>query len=260
MKSLLAKLLPLLSLLLGTSAPGKAQKKVHVMVPLCDHEAQTVISSSDKRCDGQSPTQNLYWGARYGIRSFFERNPSWSLISSFPKDDTLLDRLLFQHDSSDTYMLAEAYDGRQMLPCLRDFFAYSNGRSLQIVKVGGKTLRFGRGANLIAFCGHKGLMDHGGADFSAQLQPAAAEKDKEVVILACESKSYFRPYIEKSSAQGLLWTSGFMAPEAYILEGVLDEWMVGASERRIRESAAKAYNEYQDCGLSAAKRLFLCKE
>jgi hypothetical protein len=53
-----------------------------------------------------------------------------------------------------------------------------------------------------------------------------------------------------------LWTTGLMAPEAYVLKAALDGWILKESGDSVRRRAAAAYNKYQKCGSNAALRLF----
>ncbi len=76
-----------------------------------------------------------------------------------------------------------------------------------------------------------------------------------MIILACYSKEYFSPHIKEAGAHPLIWTSGLMAPEAYTLEWALDGWVLGESDKQIRERAAKAYSHYQKCSLKAGRYL-----
>jgi hypothetical protein len=74
--------------------------------------------------------------------------------------------------------------------------------------------------------------------------------------LCCASKPYFAPFIARTSAAPVLWTTGLMAPEAYVLKAAIDGWVQGEDGAAIRDRAAGSYNKYQRCGLAAAKRLF----
>ena len=44
-----------------------------------------------------------------------------------------------------------------------------------------------------------------------------------------------------------------MAPEAYTLKGALDGWMSNETAEEIRMRAARAYDQYQRCGLKGCK-------
>lgn len=62
--------------------------------------------------------------------------------------------------------------------------------------------------------------------------------------------------IRTTGARPLLWTTGLMAPEAYVLKSAIDGWIVNASGDGIRKRAAEQYNNYQRCGMKAALNLF----
>jgi hypothetical protein len=47
-----------------------------------------------------------------------------------------------------------------------------------------------------------------------------------------------------------------MAPEAYSLDAAVAAWLAGSSGPVVGETAAKAYNRFQKCGITAARRLF----
>jgi hypothetical protein len=75
-------------------------------------------------------------------------------------------------------------------------------------------------------------------------------------MLACLSKRYFAEPLRKTGARPLLWTTGLMAPEAYVLKAAIDGWMLNEDGEGVRTRAATAYNQYQRCGMNAALRLF----
>ena len=69
--------------------------------------------------------------------------------------------------------------------------------------------------------------------------------------------TYYRFGIRQTQANPLIWTTGLMAPEAYTLKWAIDGWIRNETDNEIRERAAKAYHNYQKCGLNAAKRLLV---
>src|SRR5204862_4069337 len=46
---------------------------VHVVVALCDNAHQGIVPVPKRLGDGRDPASNLYWGARYGVRSYLSR-------------------------------------------------------------------------------------------------------------------------------------------------------------------------------------------
>jgi hypothetical protein len=151
--------------------------------------------------------------------------------------------------------VADAYQGLEIKRCIADFLGYAATDRPETVDLsstpGGPTINVGGAAGLIAFVGHNGLMD-----FSVPLPQSRGGKRKDAFILCCASKPYFAPMIVQTSAEPLLWTTGLMAPEAYVLKAAIDGWVLGENGTNIRDCAANAYDKYQRCGLAAAKRLF----
>ncbi len=51
---------------------------VHVVTALCDNKYQGIVRVPKQLGNGQDPANNLYWGALYGVRTFFKRSREWS--------------------------------------------------------------------------------------------------------------------------------------------------------------------------------------
>lgn len=164
-----------------------------------------------------------------------------------------MQRLLFKHKADSVFLLADAYDGEQIKPCTEDFLRASNGQQSAQIQHGNLTLKFGGDADLMAYIGHNGLMD-----FEVDISYVNKEvtNKRETIILACYSKEYFQKEIQKSGANPLLWTTHFMAPEAYSLSAALEGWIKGETSAQIDERAAQAYHQYQKCGIKGARNLF----
>jgi hypothetical protein len=131
--------------------------------------------------------------------------------------------------------------------------SYAGGHGVSSLKVNGLDLSIGGAADLIAYCGHDGLMDFAPPPSA---QPANARK-RETVILACISKRYFSGPLKNTGAFPLLWTTGLMAPEAYTLDAALQGWVRNETPEQIRERAAQAYARWQKCGAGAARKLLV---
>jgi len=229
-------------------------KTIHVFVALCDNKFQGIVPVPKSLGNGKDPNSNLYWGAAFGVKSYFKnKTTDWILLSSLKANNpVILDRLLFKHKSKDIYMLADAYDGEKIKPCVEDFLKASNEQNPIQLTYDSLTLEFGGDADLIAYIGHDGLMD-----FRVNIQYVTNVKTKkDVIILACYSKEYFSPEIIKAKANPVLWTTHLMAPEAYTLKSALDGWILGETGAEIDERAAQTYNNYQKCGIKGARNLF----
>ena len=66
-------------------APVNNVPVIHVFVALADNVNQGIVPVSRSLGDGDNPKTNLYWGAAFGVKTFFSKNPDWQLLSVVPK-------------------------------------------------------------------------------------------------------------------------------------------------------------------------------
>lgn len=228
-------------------------KSIHITVALCDNKYQGIVPVPAKLGNGQDPANNLYWGALYGIKTFFKRSDEWRLLKQTKVDSLILERLVFKHQYKNYYLIADAYNGKHIKQATIDFLASSAGMLKDTLHINDKVIGTQGHAELLAYIGHDGLMD-----FSLDMDfENADDRQRALIVLACYSKSYFEPYVKAANAKALVWTTGLMAPEAYTVHDAIAAYVAGASDEDIRLSAAKAYHHYQKCGLNAAKRLLV---
>jgi hypothetical protein len=230
-------------------------RTVHVFVALADNQHQGIVPVPARLGNGDDPDHNLYWGSAYGVKTFFTRSTEWLLMScsAKPKPE-VLERCVFKHRKTNTYMVADAYRGSEIREAILDFFDAAAGTSPETITIpaSAEQLTIRGGSNLVAYVGHDGLMD-----FKLPLIPKQKnETHRDAIILACGSKQYFAEILRAGGAYPLLWTTNLMAPEAYTLKSALDGWIGRESNEQIRDRAAEAYDKYQKCGLRGARRLF----
>ena len=111
-------------------------------------------------------------------------------------------------------------------------------------------IKAGAQADLICYVGHNGL----GWTLVLKVTPKGLQQKSRCHHSACASKSYFYQPIFQSGANPLLWTTGLMAPEAYVLQAAIHGWLLNETADQIRMRAAESYNKFQHCGLNGAKR------
>jgi hypothetical protein len=234
-----------------------ASRVAHVFVALADNQHQGIVPVPAKLGDGDAPASNLYWGAAFGVKSYFRVSSDWQLLSSGPgPKPAILERCVFEHRGDAFYLVADAYRGSQIREAVGDFLSAASGRDPQRFVVGNYghpvELPINGGADLVAYVGHDAFMD-----FQIEhISGSKGTKQRTAIILACASKQYFASYLKHTGADPLLWTTGLMAPEAYTLKAALDGWIANDDAEQIRQRAAAAYDKYQHCGLRAAQRLF----
>ena len=230
---------------------------VHVFVALADNQHQGIIPVPATLGNGDDPLHNLYWGAAFGVKTFFKKATEWKEIASIrtPKS-YILERSIFEDRGNGVFLVADAYRGSEIKQALTDFFHAAAGlqdnEPLYSSASADHTYKISADSDLVVYVGHDGLMD-----FALPLDFSARPKSRRAaIILACASKSFFSDSLRASGAQPLLWTTGLMAPEAYTLKAALDGWMLKEDSERIRRRAAAAYSQYQKCSLAASLRLF----
>jgi hypothetical protein len=230
---------------------------VHVFVALADNQHQGIIPVPLALGNGRDPQRNLYWGAGYGVKTYFKASKDWELVWSGRGDeDAILERCVFKSAEEDVYLVADAYEGSQIKLAITDFLSAAAGVAKEKVTFKMRSeevsIAIAGNADLIVYVGHDAFMDF-------QIPPIAGargNKPRRTIILACASKSFFASYLRQTGAEPLLWTTGLMAPEAYTLKAALDGWIAHEDDEAIRQRAAKAYDKYQKCGTRAALKLF----
>jgi hypothetical protein len=228
-------------------------KVIHVLVALCDNINQGIVPVPARLGNGEDLKGNLYWGAAYGVKTFFTRSPEWKLVSQILNPQpAILERCVFKHKTREVYMVADASRGAEIKQTITDFFTYAAGGNGENLRASEVALRCGGGADLLVFVGHNGLMDFSLSSEAKQQD----DKRRDAIMLCCASKNYFAAPLKATGANPLLWTTNLMAPEAYILQAALSGWLQNESGEQIRLRAAEAYNKYQRCGLKAARNLF----
>jgi hypothetical protein len=233
-------------------------RTIHVFVALCDNANQGIVPVPGTLGNGQDPKSNLYWGAMYGVKTFFGKSAEWERITLSEKPVApVLDRVLFKNRNNGDYLLAEAYDGARMRTCLVDYLDALAGRDTFHLATLGSTMRFGGGADMVCFVGHDGLMDL--TLTPDEVKAPVPGRSASTMVLCCYSERFFNEHIARANGKFVLGTRGLMAPEAYVLLATLGAWIGGKDTNAIREAAAQAYNTYQKCGVKAARNLFGAK-
>jgi len=235
------------------TAPTNSIPVIHVFVALADNVNQGIVPVSATLGNGDNPKTNLYWGAAFGIRSFFSKSKDWELLSVIQNPNaSILERCIFKHRRNQVLLVADAYRGKEISQTTWDFLEAAAGKPGEKLRAGDVEFHTAGSADLVVYVGHNGLMD-----FKLHANPKRRDdRKRRAIILACASKPYFTESLQVTGATPLLWTTNLMAPEAYVLSAAIDGWMKKETDEQIRLRAAEAYNKYQNCGLRAARALF----
>ncbi len=236
----------------------------HVVVALCDNEFQEIVPVNDDLGNGDSPRTNLYWGAMYGMKTFFTNKKTWRRLSTErPKNPYILDRAVFTRKLIrnkkliTAYVIADAWQGRHIKDATIRFLEMSSGMHSETItaKYKNKPISFMAGgtAHAITYIGHDGLMDFTIPELDT---PKVNPLPNSSIVLACYSEHFFSDKLKKTGTHSLLTTNGLMAPEAYTFEAVISSWFSGKSPANIHLAAASSYSKYQKAKLWWSKKLF----
>jgi len=228
-------------------------KYIHVFVALADNLNQGIVPVPKMLGDGNDQNNNLYWGALYGVKTYFRNHPKWELINvSNPASSQVLERCVFKHKSKEAILIADAYKGKEIKQAIIDFLNAAGGNKLENINGNNRLLGTEEPADLVVYIGHNGLMD-----FKINKEDVGPPKTgSESIILACNSKEYFSLWLSQLGSKPILLTTGLMAPEAYTLEAALNGWLNNDTGNQIHNAAVTAYNKYQKCGIKGAENLF----
>ncbi len=245
-----------ISLLVASDAAQERARTIHVFVALCDNEHQGIVPVPKELGKGDDPVHNLYWGARYGVKTFLGKSSDWTLVKTEKNPRVeVLERIILKHKKARAYLVADAYRGEQIKKAVLDFLDAAGGNHPATLELEKESVGLQGGADLVVYVGHNGLMD-----FNVEPPTTPKEaKPRDAIVLACKSKSHFQPHLSRLRSKSVLLTTGFMAPEAYTLEAAAAGWLAREPAERVKERAAIAYDKHQKCGLNAARRLF-CAE
>src|SRR5687767_1581214 len=85
-------------------APVNRTPVIHVFVALADNVNQGIVPVSATLGNGDNAATNLYWGAAFGIKTFFNKNKDWQAVNpanvSVKSPSVVLDRKSTRLNSS----------------------------------------------------------------------------------------------------------------------------------------------------------------
>ena len=130
-----------------------SNKTIHVLVALCDNKYQGIVPVPAKIGNGQDPDNNLYWGCANGVRSYFKNSSNWTILKRYFIDSIQLERIVFKHKRENFYLVADAYNGKQIRKCTIDFLQSCSGQLKDTLNINGKTIGINGNSKLVSYIG-----------------------------------------------------------------------------------------------------------
>lgn len=238
---------------------------IHVIVPLCSND-QIDCGSPAAGQAGNLKT-NLYWGAVFGHKRFFERKKSeFVRIDLARGKGALLERAVYrrmiaapgakhsQEKNVEQIVVLDAYHGDSIDQAVETFWHRATQGGVIYFRDGDKDRQ--ERVTIAGYAGHNRLMDG--------IRLPAAPRDKSSAIpsfvLACASEQYFGPALRAAGSETLVMTRTLMAPEGYVLDAVVRSIGDRAKPPQIRASAVQAYAKWQKLTDSVAGTIFAKSE
>ena len=228
---------------------------VHILVPLCDNINQGIVPTSKSLGNGLNLKTNLYWGAGYGVKTYFKRKADWKLIKdTFYVEQNILERVVFFKkfkNNAKVYLIADAYRGDKMKECVDDFLNSLAGINKGSIKIDTNIIGYSANADFLIFNGHNGLMDA-----YSDIRYTKDKTQRDAAVIACISKEYFLDYFRCSHSYPLVTTTSLLPPEAYVAEAIINAWALMKTNEEIRISAGDAMAKVHKKPQKGMRRMF----
>lgn len=238
---------------------------VTVHVALADHR---LSGASPKFSDGDNPTNNLYWGARYGVEAYLTRSGGWKRVYADHGDgQRIVRRVVLRRRAGlsrqwqdrgvnqpfDVYLLANAWRGSDTVAAMEEPLREAlSGRPVEL-KVQGADLEFGGGSTMVGYVGYNRILDQYWDPF-ADLPRERPSRQIGVFYIAPRSAVVLHSQVVKHGLYPVLFPREPIVPEAYLLDGILDAFSEGDLDDGFIEAAAREYARFQkDVSLERAQ-------
>jgi hypothetical protein len=236
---------------------------VVVIVPLCDNEQIDCGSPIAGR--PRDLAHNVYWGAAFGHRRFFERKGSgWTRVELAPARGEILERAVYRRrisrapwggaadETAEQIVVLEAIDGAQIDQAVKRFWGLATGGG-QVRWKDGEAAREER-IHAVGYAGHNRMMD--GLKFPAAALPGPTRKPIPSFVMACSSEPYFSPSLRLAGSEPIVMTRSLMAPEGYVVDAIARALGENLPRGEVRARAALAYAHWQRLSSRAASSVF----
>ena len=237
---------------------------VSVVVPLCSN-AQINCGAAWAGQPGRAET-NIYWGAIYGARRFFERPKSgYERVSlEYFADQPLVERAVYRRTFDgapwgrstpvEQIVILEAVHGDQIDGAVGSFWGLATRESHVTFEDHGR--RRTERVHVAGYAGHNRLMD--GLKLPDGPSPATRGEGEANAsfVLACYSDKYFSSSLEQAGSTPLVTTRALMAPEGYLIHALAIGLGQNLTVSELRQRTVQSYARWQRMSEREARRVF----
>jgi hypothetical protein len=219
---------------------------VYVVVPLCSNEQIHCGSGIAGRPAGLE--HNVYWGAVFGARRFFERKQSdWEKVERTRGEGIFLERGIYRRRVPgapwgraapvEEIVVLQAIHGDAIDQAVDHLWQVATGGGRVAFQDGDRTRE--ERILVTGYAGHNRLMD------GKTLPAEAGHAPVPSFVLACKSEPYFGPSLERAGSTPLVTTATLMAPEGYLIDAIAHGIGERLAPAELRKRAVAAYAQWQ---------------
>jgi hypothetical protein len=230
---------------------------VHVLVALC-HNGQIACGSGGLGNPVNLRT-NLYWGALFGAKRFFDRKDSgYQALGKQAAPEAVLERVAYRRfvDGAawglerrvEQIVVLDAIDGNRIDDAVGRLFRIASSGARMTLDDGGKRRRVA--VHVVGYAGHNRFMD------GLAVPDLEARAAVPSFVFACLSERYFARPLARAGSRALVTTRAFIAPEGYALTAATRAIGDNASPEGIRQRVVEAYARWQRIPERTAARYF----
>ena len=233
---------------------------IRLFVPLCSNDQIDCGSSLAGKAGDLE--HNLYWGAVFGVRHFFDRkNSGWERVV-VDQGKLEIERVVYRREVSgarwgkdgsvEELIVVSAVHGDRIDEAVSAFWnVASSGARITFDDGNGKRSVT---ASIAGYAGHDRLMD---ADEALPLLPEKPTGSAlPSFVFACYSEKYFGPSLRRVGSEPLVTTKALMAPEAYVVDAAARALGENATRRELRSQVVAAYAKWQRITPGVASTMF----
>lgn len=221
-----------------------------VYVPLCSN--LQIWCGSRYAGDPAGLNTNIYWGAVFGARRFFDDyNTPYERVEATQGEAPDLERIVYRQrvagepwgkpgEKVEQVVVLQAVHGSHINGAVERFWTTAT-RGGCVSFHDGERARTER-VHVVGYAGHNRLMD------GIRLPPAPSTEEAHPIpsfVLACFSERYFGPSLRRVGARPLVTTRSYMAPEGYLVRALAEGLASNESPEALRQRAARVQRAWQ---------------
>ena len=231
---------------------------IQVAIPLCSNQ-QIHCGGSWAGHPGDLRT-NIYWGAIFGARTFFERPAAgWERVEVAPRGLPMLEQAVFRRrvpgaawgaaGEIEALVVLQAFHGSLIHQAVSTLWQTALSGGEVSFRDGGRDRR--EPVTVAAYAGHNRLMD------GWRLPPAPpSPRPIPSFVLACMSERHFGVPLRGAGSSTLLTSRAYMAPEGYVIDAVAKAIAGNRPAAEIRGAAVDATAKWQRISRARADAVF----